>query len=124
MSAVDSVCPPPEELEVKGVAVCPVEGCEREFPSTSHLQMHVARHHEGRKLRGRGGKRLAFYCPVEECERREGGGKRKGSDAQEMAQQVMHHEPSPLLEHQIPAKEVEVNKQLEVVEKLHSVKLV
>jgi len=75
MSAVESVCPPPEELEVKGVAVCPVEGCEREFPSSSHLQMHVARHHEGRKLRGRGGKRLAFYCPVEECERREGGGK-------------------------------------------------
>ena len=54
-------------------------------------------------------------------------GKREGSNAQEeMAQQVMHHEPSPLalLEHQIPAKEVEVNKQLEVVEKLHSVKLV
>lgn len=75
MSAVESVCPPPEELEVKGVAVCPVEGCEREFPSSSHLQMHVARHHEGRKLRGRGGKRLAFYCPVKECERREGGGK-------------------------------------------------
>ena len=74
MSTVESVCPHPEELEVKGVAVCPVEGCEREFPSSSHLQMHVARHHEGRKLRGRG-KRLAFYCPVEECERREGGGK-------------------------------------------------
>jgi len=52
-------------------------------------------------------------------------GKRKGSNAQEeMAQQVMHHEPSPLLEHWIPAKEVEVKKQLEVVEKLHSVKLV
>ena len=75
MSAVESVCPPPEELEVKGVAVCQVEGCGREFPSSSHLQMHVARHHEGRKLRGRGGKRLAFYCPVGECERREGGGK-------------------------------------------------
>ena len=57
--------------------------------------------------------------------RREGGRKRKGSNAQEeMAQQVMHHEPSPLLEHRIPAKEVEVNKQLEAVEKLHSVKLV
>jgi len=60
--------------------------------------------------------------------REEGGGrgKRKGSNAQEeMAQQVIIMiELSPLLEHWIPAKEVEVKKQLEVVEKLHAVKLV
>lgn len=76
MSAEEgSVCPPAEELEVEGAVVCPVEGCGSEFPSSSHLHMHVARHHEGRKLRGKGGGRQAFYCPVGKCERSEGGGK-------------------------------------------------
>ena len=70
-----SVCPLAEDLEVEGAAVCPVEGCGSEFPSSSHLRMHVARHHEGRKLRRRGGGRQAFYCPVGKCERSEGGGK-------------------------------------------------
>ena len=66
------VCPSREELEVEtGGHVCPSEGCGRVFQASSHLQMHLTRHHDGEKL-GAGGNSstdCVFYCPVEGCSR-------------------------------------------------------
>ena len=66
---VQNVCPQPEDLTVGAMVTCPVEGCGRQFESSSHLQMHVVRHHHGRPLEKDVQGVQAFYCPVEDCER-------------------------------------------------------
>lgn len=73
------VCPSPEELQYSGPVQCPVEGCEKELPSSACLRMHVARRHHGKLLERASGSRattgcVSFFCPVKGCNRcREGG---------------------------------------------------
>ena len=63
------VVPAEEELKIESTgSVCTVQGCEKLFQTSSHLQMHLAKHHEGRQLSARVGS-IAYYCPVENCER-------------------------------------------------------
>jgi hypothetical protein len=72
------VCPTREELLVEhGDYVCPSEGCDKVFPVSSQLQMHMTRHHHGLKLTGTAGSEAGgslsrdcvYYCPVEGCPR-------------------------------------------------------
>ena len=70
------VCPTQEELEIEsGEHVCPSEGCGRAFQTSSHLKMHVSRHHLGEKLSSVGRTSTTgcvYYCPVEACPRSKG----------------------------------------------------
>lgn len=73
------VCPSREDLEIEtGEYVCQVGDCGRKFQTTSHLQMHVTRHHLGEKLnlhlddgggRSKASTDCVYYCPVDGCPR-------------------------------------------------------
>ncbi len=98
--AVHSVCPLPEELAVKGEVTCPVEGCGHRFPSSSHLQMHTVRHHQGRTLESKPRCEAAvFYCPAEGCARSE----RKGRPFPRLGQlkqvSVLNKVNDPIMRH-------------------------
>lgn len=69
MSQVVVVVPAEEELKIeRNGCVCAVEGCGRLFQTSSQLQMHLTKHHEGRQLSARSGA-SHYYCPIENCER-------------------------------------------------------
>ena len=69
------ICPTKEELQIEhGDYLCPSEGCDKVFQTSSQLQMHLTRHHHGQKLtstgaEGRLSRDCVYYCPVEGCPR-------------------------------------------------------
>lgn len=69
------VTPTKEQLSIEERIRCPVEGCGKEFLSSSRLLMHTMRRHEGRRLTSvaPGNGNRVFFCPVEQCVRSKGG---------------------------------------------------
>lgn len=69
------VVPDEGSLEIESYGcVCAVEGCGREFQSSSQLRMHQLKHHQGKELSPRSGN-TKYFCPVEGCERSKESGK-------------------------------------------------
>lgn len=63
------IVPTEEELKIESNGwVCPVGGCKGTFQTSSQLQMHLTKRHEGRELSVRSGT-SHYYCPVQNCER-------------------------------------------------------
>ena len=67
--------PSEHELTVEHSIICPVDGCNKQFKSSSCLLMHKLRRHEKRTLEksAKEGKML-YFCPEETCQRNEKNG--------------------------------------------------
>ncbi len=75
MSQVVVVVPAEEDLKIESNGcVCTLQGCGKLFQTSSQLQMHLVKHHEGKQLGLRIGTTV-YFCPVENCDRSVRGGK-------------------------------------------------